>query len=100
MTTPNPSRHVRANGAGTVYQRKDGRWEAAGYVLAPGDTRKRVRVYGIIRKEALMKLTEKVAASIGRGCKYPRPSVNCAREASFRTSTRRRARRAVGRVLG
>jgi integrase len=46
-STPNPtSRRVRANGDGTVYQRKDGRWEAAGYVLAPGNTRKRVSVYG------------------------------------------------------
>ncbi|WP_282204002.1 tyrosine-type recombinase/integrase [Kitasatospora fiedleri] len=64
MTTPRDtpaSRRVRANG--TVYQRKDGRWEAAGYVLAPGDTRKRVRVYGITRKEALAKLTEKIAAT-------------------------------------
>lgn len=63
MTTPNPSRRIRANGDGTVYQRKDGRWEAAGYVLAPGGTRKRVRVYGATRKEALAKLTEKIAAS-------------------------------------
>ncbi|MFF1867817.1 tyrosine-type recombinase/integrase [Kitasatospora herbaricolor] len=66
MTTPRDtpaSRRVRANGDGTVYQRKDGRWEAAGYVLAPGDTRKRVRVYGITRKEAVAKLTEKIAAS-------------------------------------
>jgi integrase len=68
MTTPdsnpNPaSRRVRANGDGTVYQRKDGRWEAAGYVLAPGNTRKRVRVYGTSRKDALAKLTEKIAAS-------------------------------------
>ncbi len=66
MTTPrdtNTSRRVRANGDGTVYQRKDGRWEAAGYVLAPGNTRKRIRVYGTTRKEALAKLTEKIAAS-------------------------------------
>ncbi|WP_035805830.1 tyrosine-type recombinase/integrase [Kitasatospora mediocidica] len=68
MTTPdtNPttgSRRVRANGDGTVYQRKDGRWEAAGYVLATGDTRKRVSVYGTTRKDALAKLTEKTAAS-------------------------------------
>lgn len=75
MTTPrdnSPSRRVRANGDGTVYQRKDGRWEAAGYVLAPGNTRKRVRVYGTTRKEALAKLTEKIAAS-NRG--LPVPSV-------------------------
>ncbi|CAL2068843.1 protein of unknown function [Streptomyces murinus] len=62
MTTPRPASsrriHSRANGDGTIYQRKDGRWEAAGYVPAPGNTRKRVHVYGTIRKEALAKLTE------------------------------------------
>ncbi|MFB7928955.1 tyrosine-type recombinase/integrase [Streptomyces sp. NPDC056039] len=65
MTTPRPSRRsrFRANGDGTIYQRKDGRWEAAGYVLAPGNIRKRVRVYGASRKDALGKLTEKIAAS-------------------------------------
>ncbi|MER6121789.1 site-specific integrase [Streptomyces sp. NPDC001795] len=65
-TTPRDtpaSRRNRANGDGTVYQRKDRRWEAAGYVLAPGNTRKRVRVYGSSRTEALAKLTEKIAAS-------------------------------------
>ncbi|MFI9325668.1 tyrosine-type recombinase/integrase [Kitasatospora aureofaciens] len=77
MTTPdtNPtpstgSRRVRANGDGTVYQRKDGRWEAASYVLAVGDTRKRVRVYGTTRKDALAKLTEKIATS-NRGVPAP-----------------------------
>jgi integrase len=73
MTTPRDtptSRRVRANGDGTVYQRKDGRWEAAGYVLAPGNTRRRVRVYGTTRKEALAKLTEKIAAS-NRGLPVP-----------------------------
>ncbi|MDH6109784.1 integrase [Kitasatospora sp. MAP12-15] len=76
MTTPdtNPapagSRRVRANGDGTVYQRKDGRWEAAGYVLAAGDTRKRIRVYGTSRKDALAQLTEKIAAS-NRGIAAP-----------------------------
>lgn len=67
MTTPRPTSsrrsRSRANGDGTIYQRKDGRWEAAGYVLAPGNTRKRVRVYGASRMEALGKLTEKIAAS-------------------------------------
>ncbi|MEV6947327.1 tyrosine-type recombinase/integrase [Streptomyces sp. NPDC051172] len=67
MTTPRPASsrrsRARANGDGTVYQRKDGRWEAAGYVLAPGNTRKRVRVYGTTRKDAMTKLTEKIAAS-------------------------------------
>lgn len=73
MTTPRDtpaSRRVRANGDGTVYQRKDSRWEAAGYVLAPGNTRKRVRVYGTSRREALAKLTEKIAAS-NRGVPVP-----------------------------
>ncbi|MGW0085528.1 tyrosine-type recombinase/integrase [Streptomyces sp. NPDC003393] len=73
MATPRDtpaSRRVRANGDGTVYQRKDGRWEAAGYVLAPGNTRRRVRVYGATRKDALAKLTEKIAAS-NRGLPIP-----------------------------
>jgi integrase len=73
MTTPRDtpaSRRTRANGDGTVYQRKDGRWEAAGYVLAPGNTRRRIRVYGTTRKEALAKLTEKIAAS-NRGIAAP-----------------------------
>ncbi|MFJ8795036.1 tyrosine-type recombinase/integrase [Streptomyces sp. NPDC102462] len=73
MTTPRDtpaSRRVRANGDGTVYQRKDRRWEAAGYVLAPGNTRRRVRVYGSSRTEALAKLTEKIAAS-NRGLPIP-----------------------------
>ncbi len=62
MTAPKRKK-ARANGEGTIYQRKDGRWEAAGYVLAPGNTRKRVRVYGATRKDAMTKLTEKIAAS-------------------------------------
>ena len=69
-TTGTNSRRVRANGDGTVYQRKDGRWEAAGYVLAAGDTRKRIHVYGTTRKEALALLTEKVATS-NRGIPAP-----------------------------
>jgi integrase len=67
MTTARPASsrrsRTRANGDGTVYQRKDGRWEAAGYVLAPGNTRKRIRVYGTTRKDAMTKLTEKIATS-------------------------------------
>ncbi|MDX3855945.1 site-specific integrase [Streptomyces sp. AK02-01A] len=54
----------------TVYQRKDRRWEAAGYILAPGNTRRRIRVYGTTRKEALAKLTEKIATS-NRGIPVP-----------------------------
>jgi len=55
MTAPKRKK-ARANGEGTIYQRKDGRWEAAGYVLAADGTSKRVRVYGTIRT-ALTDLT-------------------------------------------
>ncbi|MFJ4808989.1 tyrosine-type recombinase/integrase [Streptomyces longwoodensis] len=58
-----PKRKSRANGEGTIYQRKDGRWEAAGYVLAAAGTSKRVRVYGTTRREAADKLAEKIADS-------------------------------------
>ncbi|MGW4148216.1 tyrosine-type recombinase/integrase [Streptomyces albogriseolus] len=62
MTAPKRKK-ARANGEGTIYQRKDGRWEAAGYVLSANGTRKRVRVYGITRREAADKLAEKIADS-------------------------------------
>ncbi|MDX3753819.1 tyrosine-type recombinase/integrase [Streptomyces sp. AK08-02] len=62
MTAPK-RRKNRANGEGTIYQRKDGRWEAAGYVLAADGTHKRVRIYGTTRKDAADKLTEKIADS-------------------------------------
>ncbi|WP_405810078.1 tyrosine-type recombinase/integrase [Streptomyces sp. NBC_01520] len=62
MTAPKRKK-ARANGEGTIYQRKDGRWEAAGYVLAADSTRKRVRVYGTTRREAADKLTEKISDS-------------------------------------
>ncbi|GGJ60821.1 tyrosine-type recombinase/integrase [Streptomyces brasiliensis] len=58
-----PKRKSRANGEGTIYQRKDGRWEAAGYVLAADGTSKRVRVYGTTRRQAADKLAEKIADS-------------------------------------
>ncbi|WP_406739971.1 tyrosine-type recombinase/integrase [Streptomyces atratus] len=58
-----PKRKARANGEGTIYQRNDGRWEAAGYVLAADGSRKRVRVYGTTRKNAADKLAEKIADS-------------------------------------
>ncbi|GAA3778165.1 hypothetical protein GCM10022206_16340 [Streptomyces chiangmaiensis] len=74
MPAPRPVRKSRANGEGTVYQRKDGRWEAAGYVLTTNGTRKRTRVYGATRKEAADKLTERMAAS-NRG--LPAPAADC-----------------------
>ncbi|MFJ3528093.1 tyrosine-type recombinase/integrase [Streptomyces sp. NPDC090132] len=62
MTAPKRKK-ARANGEGAIYQRKDDRWEAAGYVLAANGTRKRVRVYGTTRKNAADKLAEKIADS-------------------------------------
>ncbi|MGY3058689.1 integrase [Streptomyces sp. TE3672] len=62
MTAPKRKK-ARANGEGTIYQRKDGRWEAAGYVLAANGTRKRVRVYGTTRREAADKLAKKITDS-------------------------------------
>ncbi|MFJ3585994.1 tyrosine-type recombinase/integrase [Streptomyces sp. NPDC090127] len=62
MTAPKRKK-ARASGEGTIYQRKDGRWEAAGYVLAANGTRKRVRVYGSTRREAADKLAEMIADS-------------------------------------
>jgi integrase len=53
----------RANGEGTIYRRKDGRYEAAGYFLTASGIRKRVRVYGDTRQAAREKLNEKIAQS-------------------------------------
>lgn len=47
----------RANGEGTIYQRKDGRWEGAAFVVTTAGTRRRVRVYGNTREEVRTKLT-------------------------------------------
>ncbi|MBA0124236.1 site-specific integrase [Haloechinothrix sp. YIM 98757] len=41
-----------ANGAGSIYQRKDGRWEAKVFVNTPDGLRKRVSVYGDTWEEA------------------------------------------------
>ncbi len=46
------SRRKRGNGEGTVYERKDGRWEAAVRVGAPNGQRSRVRAYGATSAEA------------------------------------------------
>ncbi|MFJ2213475.1 tyrosine-type recombinase/integrase [Streptomyces sp. NPDC101062] len=47
----------KPSGEGTIYPRKDGRYEGAAWVLASNGTRKRVRVYGATRAEAHTKLT-------------------------------------------
>jgi integrase len=51
-------KRIRANGEGSVYQRKDGRWVASAYVLASDGSMKRVQRYGKTRKEAYDKLTK------------------------------------------
>jgi integrase len=48
----------RANGEGTIYRRKDGRYEAAVYVRTTAGTRKRQRVYGKTRTEVRQQLVE------------------------------------------
>jgi len=48
----------RANGEGTIYHRREGRWEGAVYVLTVSGTRKRIRIYGASRAEVHVKLTE------------------------------------------
>ncbi|RIU26188.1 tyrosine-type recombinase/integrase [Mycobacteroides abscessus] len=51
----------RAVGEGTVYRRKDGRWEAAAYLPTATGTRRRIRIYGGTRAEAHSKLTTHLA---------------------------------------
>ena len=53
----------RANGEGTIYQRRDGRWEGAAYVLTSTGASARVRVYAATRDEARRKLTKLIEQS-------------------------------------
>jgi hypothetical protein len=53
----------RANGQGSIYQRKDGRWAGAAFVLSSDGTFKRVPVYGRTAEEVDAKLTELKARS-------------------------------------
>ncbi|MBF6185034.1 site-specific integrase [Nocardia puris] len=47
----------RSNGEGSVYRRKDGRWEGAAYLGTVNGKVRRLRVYGQTRAEAHTKLT-------------------------------------------
>jgi integrase len=47
----------RANGQGSIYQRKDGRWAGAAFVLGANGTYKRVPVYGATADRVDAKLT-------------------------------------------
>jgi integrase len=56
----------RPNGEGTIYRRKDGRWEGAMFVLSASGDRKRVRVYGRTRQQVHDRLaSEKAKAHQG-----------------------------------
>jgi integrase len=57
------SRSRRANGQGSVYQRKDGKWVGAAYVLQADGTFKRCPVYGNTEAEANAKLVAMQARS-------------------------------------
>lgn len=50
-----------ANGEGSIYKRKDGRWEGAAYLGTISGNVKRLRVYGKTRAEAHEKLTTALA---------------------------------------
>jgi site-specific recombinase XerD len=56
--TRGPRGRKRANGEGTIYQRKDGRFEGAAFVPSTAGTAKRVRVYGRTREEVRRQLTK------------------------------------------
>jgi integrase len=56
--TREPRRRKRANGEGTIYQRKDGRYEGAAFVPTTAGTFKRVRLYGRTREDVRRKLTK------------------------------------------
>jgi hypothetical protein len=47
----------RANGQGSIYQRKDGRWAGAAFVLGSDGNYRRVQVYGSSAEEVDAKLT-------------------------------------------
>lgn len=51
----------RSNGEGSVYRRKDGRYEGAAYLQTITGRRKRIRVYGKTRSEAHTKLVTQLA---------------------------------------
>jgi hypothetical protein len=46
----------RANGEGTIYQRRDGRYEGAAFVPTTAGTVKRIRLYGRTREDVRRQL--------------------------------------------
>jgi integrase len=60
----------RANGEGSIWRRKDGRWVGATYAATNTGGRKRVHVYGNTRAQAREKLTE-LQRELDRGVRVP-----------------------------
>lgn len=60
----------RANGEGSIYRRKDGRWEGAAWVDTTAGTRKRMRVYGQSHRQVHERLLE-VKAQAQQGIPLP-----------------------------
>ncbi|PPJ23150.1 hypothetical protein C5E45_29380 [Nocardia nova] len=63
----------RGRGEGSIYLRKDGRWEGAAYLPTASGKLRRVRVYGKTRKETGDKLTLQIADA-RRGIPIPEQS--------------------------
>jgi integrase len=66
LPDPEPNKRrgrKRSNGQGSIYQRKDGRWAAAAFVLTADGTYRRVPVYGHSAEEVDAKLTALKARS-------------------------------------
>jgi integrase len=59
-----------ANGEGTIYHRKDGRWQASGFLLTTSGQPKRLHFYGRTRKEACEKLLA-AQAQVQQGTPLP-----------------------------
>ena len=60
----------RANGEGSIWRRKDGRWVGATYALTNSGGRKRVHMYGRTRAEVREKLAQ-LEHELGRGVRIP-----------------------------
>ena len=60
----------RANGEGSIWRRKDGRWVGATYALTNTGGRKRVHMYGRTRAEVREKLAQ-LEHELGRGVRIP-----------------------------
>ncbi len=70
MRTRGNSSGKNPNGEGTIYQRKDGRFEAAAYVTTTDGTRKRQRIYGRTWEDVHRRLIE-IKAQEHRGIPTP-----------------------------